>query len=101
MYEHDRTAAGTRPRPGGDRAARGASPDEPEDAMNTPEEGQDVQVRIGSGAWQSATYRHGQFVDAFGLPLDPQRISEWQATEPRVRDTRDRLAEWNALGSFH
>lgn len=68
---------------------------------NNPEEGQDVQVRIGSGAWQSATYRRGQFVDAFGLPLDPQRISEWQATEPRVRDTRDRLAEWNALGSFH
>lgn len=67
----------------------------------TPEEGQDVQVRIGSGAWQTATYRRGQFVDAFGLPLDAQRISEWQATEPRERDTRDRLAEWNALGSFH
>src|SRR5690348_2106409 len=96
-----------RPRaPARGRAATARQPapssNEPEDAMNgnIPEEGQDVQVRIGSGAWQSATYRRGQFVDAFGLPLDPQRISEWQATEPRVRDTRDRLAEWNALGSF-
>jgi hypothetical protein len=67
----------------------------------TPQEGQDVQVKIGEGAWQSATYRKGQFVDLYGLPLDPNKISDWQAASPRARVERDNLAEWNDLRSFH
>ncbi|MEO7323503.1 MAG: hypothetical protein ABIW82_01605 [Dokdonella sp.] len=43
-----------------------------------PIEGQVVEVKIGGGAWQSATYRRGQFVDLYGLTLDQQKISEWQ-----------------------
>lgn len=43
-----------------------------------PREGQRVEVRIGAGEWQAATFRHGQFIDIYGLALDPQRISEWQ-----------------------
>lgn len=66
----------------------------------TPQEGQDIQVRIGSG-WQAATYRRGQFVDVYGLPLDAQKISEWQAMEPRAQSQRDTLAEWNKLRPSH
>ncbi|MEO5559186.1 MAG: hypothetical protein ABIO49_05275 [Dokdonella sp.] len=43
-----------------------------------PIEGQVVEVKIGGGAWQSATYRRGQFVDLYGLTLDQRKISEWQ-----------------------
>lgn len=68
---------------------------------DTPQEGQDVQVKLGSGTWQAATYRHGQFVDVYGLPLDPHKISEWQPTEPKTRADRDTLSEWNAIRSFH
>ena len=50
----------------------------------SPREGQAVQVRIGDGAWQPATFRRGQFVDIYGLALDPQRISEWQASTSRA-----------------
>jgi hypothetical protein len=66
----------------------------------TPQEGQDVQVKMGS-SWQEATYRRGQFVDVYGLPLDAQRISEWQAMEPRAQAPRDTLAEWNKLRRSH
>jgi hypothetical protein len=66
----------------------------------TPQEGQDVQVKMGSN-WQAATYRRGQFVDVYGLPLDSQRISEWQAMEPRAQAPRDTLAEWNKLRRSH
>lgn len=45
-----------------------------------PSEGQRVDVRIGTGGWQPATFRRGQFIDVYGLALDPGRISEWQAT---------------------
>ena len=51
--------------------------------------------------WQAATYRRGQFVDVYGLPLDAQRISEWQAMEPRAQAPRDTLAEWNKLRPSH
>jgi hypothetical protein len=55
--------------------------------MNTelPTEGQIVQVKIGNGALQPATFRRGQFVDLYGLPLDKSRISEWQAGATPVR----------------
>jgi hypothetical protein len=49
----------------------------------TPDEGQRVEVRVGQGRWQAATYRHGQFIDAYGLALDPGRVVEWQATPAR------------------
>jgi hypothetical protein len=63
----------------------------------TPQEGQDVQVRIGNGSFQPATYRRGQFVDLYGLPLDSDKISEWQPATPRIRGDRDNLAQWNAM----
>jgi hypothetical protein len=66
----------------------------------TPQEGQDVQVKMGNN-WQAATYRRGQFVDVYGLPLDAQRISDWQAMEPRAQAPRDTLAEWNKLRPSH
>ena len=66
-----------------------------------PQEGQDVQVKIGDGGWQSATYQRGQFVDLYGLPLDPHKISEWQPATPRARTDRDNLAEWNQLRPQH
>lgn len=56
-----------------------------------PREGQHVQVRIGEGAWQPATFRRGQFIDIYGLALDPRRISEWQASMPREPSERDAL----------
>jgi hypothetical protein len=46
----------------------------------TPDEGQRVEVRVGQGGWQAATWRRGQFIDAYGLVLDPGRVTEWQAT---------------------
>ena len=54
-----------------------------------PREGQLVEVRIDTGAWQQATFRRGQFIDIYGLALDPQRISEWQT--PRASPERDAL----------
>ncbi|WP_395683638.1 hypothetical protein [Dokdonella sp.] len=66
----------------------------------TPLEGQDVQVKVGDN-WQAATYRRGQFVDVYGLALERQRISEWQAAEPRAQTPRDTLVEWNNLRRSH
>lgn len=56
-----------------------------------PNEGQRVEVRIGAGAWQPATFRRGQFIDIYGLALDPQRISEWQASTPHTSPERTAL----------
>jgi hypothetical protein len=55
------------------------------DSPSGPQEGQAVQVRVGSGAWQPAVYRGGRFIDRFGLPLDPQWISAWEALEEAAR----------------
>jgi hypothetical protein len=82
------------------RSRRRAHAKEIDMQNETPQEGQDVQVKMGSN-WQAATYRRGQFVDVYGLPLDAQRISEWQATEPRAQAPRDTLAEWNKLRPSH
>jgi hypothetical protein len=79
---------------------RGAQAKETDMSNETPQEGQDVQVKMGNN-WQAATYRRGQFVDVYGLPLDAQRISEWQAVEPRAQPQRDTLAEWNKLRPSH
>lgn len=56
-----------------------------------PREGQLVEVRIGAGAWQQATFRRGQFIDIYGLALDPQRISEWQASTAHLPPERGAL----------
>jgi hypothetical protein len=55
--------------------------------MNTelPAEGQVVQVKIGAGAFQPATYRRGQFVDLYGLTLDRGKVSVWQPLGDYIR----------------
>ena len=55
-----------------------------------PVEGQVVQVKIDGGEWQSATYREGQYVDMYGLPLDASKVSDWKPeakarAQPEVR----------------
>jgi len=37
-----------------------------------------VEVRVGNDEWQPATYRDGEFVDVFGLPLDRTQVSKWR-----------------------
>ena len=44
-----------------------------------PADGQVIEVRLGSGDWQPATYRDGEFVDAYGMPLDRRKVSGWRA----------------------
>lgn len=44
-----------------------------------PREAQAVQVRVGAGTWQAATYRDGRFIDRFGLTLNPAWITAWEA----------------------
>lgn len=56
-----------------------------------PSEGQRVDVRIGTGDWQQATFRRGEFIDAYGLALDPGRISEWQASSAATPNGRGAL----------
>lgn len=46
-----------------------------------PRESQPVQVRVGAGAWQEATYRNGRFIDRFGLTLDPDWITAWEGLD--------------------
>lgn len=43
-----------------------------------PSDRQAVQVKFDNSDWQPATYRYGQFVDVYGIPLDPQKISSWR-----------------------
>jgi hypothetical protein len=43
-----------------------------------PSDRQAVQVKFDNCDWQPATYRYGQFVDAYGIPLDPEKISGWR-----------------------
>jgi hypothetical protein len=37
-----------------------------------------VEVRVANSDWQPATYTNGEFVDAYGMPLDRRRISGWR-----------------------
>jgi len=53
----------------------------------SPRESQTVQVRMGSGTWQPATYRGGHFIDRFGLVLNPDRIAEWQPENDETHKT--------------
>jgi hypothetical protein len=50
-----------------------------------PEEGQQLEVRVERGAWQTACFSGGRYVDAYGLPLDASRIVEWQPCTPVPR----------------
>jgi hypothetical protein len=43
-----------------------------------PSDRQAVQVKFDNSDWQPATFRRGQFIDLYGLPLDPQKISSWR-----------------------
>ena len=43
-----------------------------------PNDREPIEVRMGN-EWQPATYQDGQFVDAYGLPLNPKKISSWRA----------------------
>jgi hypothetical protein len=42
-----------------------------------PNERQIVEVRYGND-WQPATYVDGEFIDRYGMPLDPRKISTWR-----------------------
>ena len=54
-------------------------------AMNNklPMERQVVEVRVGNGDWQPATYRDGEFIDLYGMPLDRKRIAGWRPANSR------------------
>lgn len=43
-----------------------------------PNERQPIEVRLGND-WLPATYQDGQFIDAYGMPLNPHQISSWRA----------------------
>ena len=49
-----------------------------------PAEYETVEVRIADHAWQTATFRRGEFVDFYGLPLDSATITRWRRVEPIV-----------------
>jgi len=43
-----------------------------------PTDQQVVEVLVGDDVWQQATYKEGEFVDAFGMSLDRSSISDWR-----------------------
>jgi hypothetical protein len=43
-----------------------------------------VEVRAGNGEWQPATYRNGEFVDMYGMPLSRHRITGWRPASTRA-----------------
>ena len=45
---------------------------------NFPADREEVEVRFDDRSWLAAVYRNGEFVDAYGLPLDASRISGWR-----------------------
>lgn len=51
------------------------------DMIETPAERQHIEVLTSNGDWQTAYFRRGQFVDAYGLFLDPQKIARWRPVE--------------------
>jgi hypothetical protein len=44
-----------------------------------PTDRQNVEVRVDNRDWEPATYVDGEFVDAYGMPLDSRKISSWRA----------------------
>jgi hypothetical protein len=70
------------------RSTRGALPlrvflDLTEQPMisDFPAEYETVEVRIADLAWRTATFRRGEFVDFYGLPLDTKTITRWRRVE--------------------
>jgi hypothetical protein len=42
-----------------------------------PNERQLVEVRL-DNQWQAATYVDGEFIDMYGMPINPAKISTWR-----------------------
>jgi len=47
-----------------------------------PTDHQAVDVLVGDDVWQQATYKDGEFVDSYGMPLDRSTISNWRPHVP-------------------
>ena len=43
-----------------------------------PTDHQVVEVLVGDDVWQQATYKDGEFVDTYGIPLDRSSIANWR-----------------------
>ena len=43
-----------------------------------PADNQIVEVRVGNGDWQPATYSNGEFVDSYGITLDRRKVTGWR-----------------------
>ena len=43
-----------------------------------PTDHQVVEVLVGDDVWQQATYKEGEFVDGYGMPLERSSISNWR-----------------------
>ena len=59
-----------------------------------PAERQPVEVRFNADDWQPAVFRHGQFVDMYGLPLDSEKITDWRASEQGMPAPPPRHSGW-------
>lgn len=53
-----------------------------------PMEEQVVEVCLANSEWQPATFKGGEFVDAYGLPLDRQEISNWRPAKTVAANTQ-------------
>ena len=53
-----------------------------------PNDRQMVEVRLENRDWQAATYQDGEFVDAYGMPLDPHKISSWRSPNGNLHSAR-------------
>jgi hypothetical protein len=60
-----------------------------------PNDRQPIEVRVGD-EWQPATYQDGQFIDAYGLPLDAVKVSSWR--DPNGMASQNRIRA-NGLGA--
>jgi len=63
-----------------------------------PNDRQPIEVRLGN-EWQPATYQDGQFIDAYGLPLDPRKISSWRAPNGMASSNGVSAKSMNANGA--
>jgi|KBSMisStaDraftv2_1062788.scaffolds.fasta_scaffold375093_4 hypothetical protein len=59
-----------------------------------PTDRQTVEVNFDGNVWQPAIFRNGQFVDIYGLPLNPEKISSWRALERDVPAPAPRHRGW-------
>ena len=70
-----------------------------------PRDQQTVQITLDDQAWQPATYRRGEFVDIYGLPLDRQKIMSWRpldnnpASNPDIHGEREKTWGWRTRRS--